>query len=160
MVRTLRIGLGTAILWFNVDQITKWWALQHLTRADAAVTEFLNLVLVRNTGVTFGMLSDVSPWVLLSAMVGVLVLLLATMARTESRVSIVALGLVAGGASGNIADPVRHAAVTDFLDVHVGQWHWPAFNAADIGIVCGVAILLLDGHIAQRNGRERGGRPR
>jgi signal peptidase II len=62
-----------------------------------------------------------------------------------------ALGLIAGGAIGNIYDRMRQGAVTDFIDLHLGAWHWPTFNTADIAIVVGAAILIADSfHSAPR----------
>jgi signal peptidase II len=65
------------------------------------------------------------------------------MSRAATPASARALALAIGGALGNVVDRMRHGAVTDFLDLHVGRWHWPAFNAADVGIVFGIAVLLL-----------------
>ena len=59
-----------------------------------------------------------------------------------------ALGAVIGGAVGNVIDRLRYGAVADFLDFHMGQWHWPAFNLADSAIVLGVAVLVADAFIA------------
>jgi signal peptidase II len=56
----------------------------------------------------------------------------------------VALGLVIGGAVGNVVDRIRWGAVADFLDFHLAGWHWPAFNVADSAIVVGVGLLLLE----------------
>ena len=63
--------------------------------------------------------------------------------RTDRKLSGAAIGLIISGALGNIADRIRWGAVTDFLDFHVGQYHWPAFNLADVAIVGGVVLLLL-----------------
>ena len=56
----------------------------------------------------------------------------------------IALGAIAGGAIGNVIDRLRFGAVVDFIDAHVGDWHWYVFNVADAAIVCGVAALVLD----------------
>jgi signal peptidase II len=72
------------------------------------------------------------------------------LARTESPLLAVAIGLIVGGAIGNVADRVRLGAVVDFLDFHLGSWHWPAFNLADSAICLGVAAMLLDGLLLQR----------
>lgn len=55
----------------------------------------------------------------------------------------VAIGLIVGGALGNATDRLRRGAVPDFLDFHLGNWHWPAFNMADVGVVCGTSLLML-----------------
>jgi len=64
------------------------------------------------------------------------------------------LALVLGGAIGNLVDRVRLGYVVDFIDVHVGGWHYPAFNVADSAITCGVILLLLDALLLSRTPRE------
>jgi signal peptidase II len=75
----------------------------------------------------------------------VLVWLLVWLWRAQGRLIGAALGLIVGGAIGNIIDRYRFGAVFDFLDFHAFGWHWPAFNVADSAIVIGVGLLLLDG---------------
>jgi len=72
------------------------------------------------------------------------------LSRVESSLLAVAIGLVIGGAIGNVIDRLRFGAVVDFLDFHVGSWHWPAFNIADSAICVGVAVMLLDGLLLRR----------
>ena len=72
----------------------------------------------------------------------------------QTRLVAAALGLLIGGALGNVLDRLRHGAVTDFLDFHLGAYHWPAFNLADVAIVSGVALLLLDGFRAPQEQRQ------
>lgn len=107
------------------------------------ITGFFNLVLGRNTGVSFGLLGEARPWVLVAFATAVIVVLIIWMSRAENRLTAGALGLIVGGAVGNVLDRLRHG-VTDFLDFYVGQWHWPSFNMADVGIVCGAGLLLLE----------------
>ena len=76
--------------------------------------------------------------------------LLTWLRRAGSRLIAVSLGLVIGGAAGNIVDRITYGAVFDFLDFHVGEWHWPAFNLADSGITIGVILLLADGLLGGR----------
>jgi signal peptidase II len=84
------------------------------------------------------------PWWGLAVLgLAVVTLLSVWLWRTRTRLSGAAIGLIIGGALGNIADRIRWGAVTDFLDFHVGQYHWPAFNVADVAIVSGVGLLLL-----------------
>ena len=61
-----------------------------------------------------------------------------------------ALGLIIGGAVGNIVDRLRFGAVADFLDFHIGAYHWPAFNLADASITVGIALLLIDALLIRR----------
>ena len=143
-------GLLAGLLVLAADQGSKAWVLHglDLPRAGRIVLlPVLNLTFVRNRGVTFGLLSDFGPWghlalaALALAVVAVLVLWLR---RTASPVVAIALGAVAGGALGNVIDRLRFGAVMDFIDVHIGAWHWYVFNVADAAIVCGVAALVLE----------------
>ena len=72
------------------------------------------------------------------------------LSRVESSMLAVAIGLIIGGAVGNVIDRICLGAVVDFLDFHVGSWHWPAFNVADSAICIGVAVMLLDGLLLRR----------
>jgi len=141
----LRIGVPIAVFWLVVDQVTKWWILDHVMDPPRVIpiTGFFNIVLGHNTGVSFGLFGGAPAWSLVVVSSAVVVVLLIWMTRVDDRLSTIALGLVAGGGTGNLLDRLRHGGVTDFLDFYVGQWHWPAFNMADVGIVCGVGILLL-----------------
>ncbi|MFC7693690.1 signal peptidase II [Paeniroseomonas aquatica] len=107
---------------------------------------FLDLVLVHNRGVTFGLLASDHPagrWLLILLTGTITVALLVWLRRAQNRTQAAALGLIIGGALGNLMDRLRHGAVTDFLDFHAQGYHWPAFNLADSGIVLGVALLLI-----------------
>lgn len=145
-----------AAAWYVLDQGTKWWILDHVMIPPRAIeiTPFFNVVLGRNTGVSFGLLTGVGlpPWALALFSGGVAVILLVWFGRTTSALVLTGLGLIVGGALGNATDRVRHGAVTDFLDFHVAGWHWPAFNMADVGIVCGVFFLVLDGLVVRQSG--------
>ena len=72
------------------------------------------------------------------------------LSRVSNPLLAVAIGLIIGGAVGNVVDRIRHGAVVDFLDFHIGYWHWPAFNFADSAICLGVATMLLDGLLLHR----------
>ncbi|QJA06067.1 signal peptidase II [Thermosulfurimonas marina] len=105
---------------------------------------FLSLVKVRNQGIAFGLFREASLglfWTLAGLAVAGLILWLG---RTEKdRGKRVALGLIAGGALGNGIDRLWHGAVFDFVDLHLGPYHWPAFNLADAAIVLGLLLYLL-----------------
>ncbi|WP_426960367.1 signal peptidase II [Muricoccus radiodurans] len=144
-----RLGLPVALAALLVDQVTKAWALDALWppySPGIVVLPVLNLRLGFNTGVTFGMFAGgpaSSVWILSGVALAVVTWLLVWMWRSTSRLEVPALGLIVGGAIGNVADRLRRGAVTDFLDAHYEGWHWPTFNMADVGIVCGVGMLLL-----------------
>ena len=151
---TLRSGLAVAGLLFAADQASKWWVLEVLRLPEArnvpvlALGPFgLDLSMVWNRGVTFGLLSGDGPWnhlILALLAAAIAVFLLRWLARAETRTVAVALGAVIGGAVGNVVDRLRFGAVVDFVDAHAWGWHWYVFNIADAGIVCGVATLIAD----------------
>jgi lipoprotein signal peptidase len=78
--------------------------------------------------------------------------------RSESWLTAVALGAIAGGAVGNVIDRLRFGAVVDFIRAHVGVWSWPVFNLADAAIVCGVAALVIGSQWGRRGNEEGGGK--
>ena len=150
----LRLGLGVALLLLAVDQASKWWILEVVRLPDLrnlplfAIGPFgLDLTMVWNRGVTFGLLSGDGPLnhiILALVAAAIALFLLRWMARAETRLVAGALGAVIGGAVGNVVDRLRFGAVVDFVDAHAWGWHWYVFNLADAAIVCGVAVLLVD----------------
>jgi len=150
-------GFIRALLWllvaalvFVLDWHTKQWAGENLVlyRPDH-VTSWLNLTLAHNYGAAFSMLSDAGGWqrwlftALASAVTLVLLVWLFRLGHDEWRVGL-ALGLIIGGAVGNLADRVLLGYVVDFIDVYYRDWHWPAFNLADSAITCGIVLMLVD----------------
>ena len=144
----LRLGLAVAAVILAADQATKWWILEVVRLPEIGrivVTPFLNLTMVWNRGVTFGLLAGEAwwhAWVLAAVALGVAAALLAWLARAPDRWTALAIGLVLGGAIGNVIDRVRFGAVADFVDLHAFGWHWYVFNLADSAIVVGVGLLL------------------
>ena len=111
-----------------------------------SLTSFLNLTLGFNSGVSFGPFSDFFtqyPALLMGVSVGIAFLLLVWASGTKNLMKAAALGLISGGAIANVWDRIQRGAVTDFIDFHVGEWHWPAFNLADIAIALGAAGLVI-----------------
>lgn len=142
-------GCLAAALVLIVDQATKWLILSVLMNPPQRIpiTDFLNLVLVFNRGVSFGMLSEGPNWVAIALMIFAMVLsaaLCVWMWHADKLLLGIALGLVVGGAIGNVVDRILHGAVVDFVDFHVAGYHWPAFNVADSAITLGVVILIFD----------------
>ena len=154
----MRLGLAMAALLLAADQASKWWVLEVLDLPGrgslplvAAGPLGLDLTMVWNRGVTFGLLSGDGPLnhiILALVAAAIAGFLLRWMAHAETRAIAAALGAVVGGAIGNVIDRLRFGAVVDFVDAHVttasGGWHWYVFNIADAGIVCGVVVLLAD----------------
>ncbi len=133
-----------------LDQWSKWWlegTLEPHERIEV-VPGFFDLVHVQNTGIAFGLFPAGRE------LLGTLILTLLGLAaltvvavyyrRTSEREALLlaALALVLGGAVGNLVDRIMQRAVTDFLDVYVGAYHWPAFNVADSAVTLGIACLL------------------
>lgn len=153
-------GLVISVLVVVADQAVKAWILEHVMLPPRVieVTSFFNLVLTWNRGVSFGLFNNESPynaWVLPLIAVGIVGMLLAWMARNDDRLVRVCLGLIIGGAVGNLIDRIRFGAVADFLDFHVWGWHWPAFNIADSAISIGVALLIAESLFSPGERRKR-----
>ena len=145
---------GLAVL--VADQASKWWVLHGIELPEIGrvfLLPVLNLTMVWNRGVTFGLLTGFGTWsyLLLAAIALAVVAALGVwLRRAESPVVALSLGAIAGGAIGNVIDRLRFGAVVDFIDVHVGEWHWYVFNVADAAIVCGVAALILESQWPKR----------
>lgn len=143
------LGLVVALLTFTADQLCKWYLIHLVDIANhpLKITGFFNLVMVWNRGISFGMLADhgTARVLLLIALTLLIVIILLRWLWQSTRTRLSAgLGLVIGGALGNIIDRALYGAVADFFDFHVWGYHWPAFNIADSAIVLGVAILVWD----------------
>ncbi|KAB2775302.1 signal peptidase II [Brucella anthropi] len=153
----LRLGLPLALGGFFIDQATKWWVLNHVMNPPQVipVTGFFNLVLGFNTGVSFGLFGQAPAWLLMAFTLAIVAGLLVWIHRSDSRLTASALGLVVGGALGNLLDRLRQGAVTDFLDFYIGSYHWPAFNLADVAIVCGGGLLLVESVLARGKTKAR-----
>jgi signal peptidase II len=133
------------------DQVTKLAALDRLQLGVpiTVIDGWLSLTLVLNPGLAFGLLGGVpAKWRWLVAALSLVAL--AVLARVALRVlpdggwpGRLAIGLIFGGAVGNLIDRARFGAVVDFVDVHWRGWHWPAFNVADSAITVGVVLLAL-----------------
>ncbi|MBV9784148.1 MAG: signal peptidase II [Acidisphaera sp.] len=161
------LGLAAALAVLAADQASKWWVLDiiHLPeRGQIVLLPMLNLTMVWNHGVTFGLLNGFGPlgsWLLAAGSLAIVAALAAWMRRAEAPLVVVALGAIGGGAIGNVIDRLRFGAVVDFIHAHAYGWSWYVFNVADAAIVCGVAALVLDS-VLQRPSDDRlaGARPR
>jgi len=147
LARVVTIAAVVVIL----DQITKLIVLQRLVPGVpiVLVDGFLAFTLVMNTGLAFGLLAGIPAgwrWLVgLLSLVALVVLLRVALRILPSGGwrEQAAIGLIFGGAIGNLIDRTRFGAVVDFVDVYVRDWHWPAFNVADSAITVGVAALAL-----------------
>ena len=159
--RRLYWGAGVTVL--VLDLITKYLAEQHLLRSSGreVLGEWFQLRLVYNPGAAFGLdLGPYSRWIFMVVALVALVALfrMAQDAQVGDWFRQLALGLVSGGALGNLVDRIRSTqGVVDFLDVGVGQWRWPTFNVADMAVSCGAVALAISLWREDARREERGG---
>jgi len=146
----VRLAALVALAVVLADQATKAVIERTLLLHETIpLTPFFALSYVRNTGAAFGVLAAAPVGIRLPLFLTVTVIATAAVVsylrRTpaDQRWRVAALGAVLGGALGNLLDRVRYGEVVDFLDLHWGELHWPAFNLADAAITVGVAIVLL-----------------
>jgi signal peptidase II len=161
---TVRLGLIIAVLIIIADQISKYLILDRLfvageickgyTRNPPIVlTDFLNFILVCNKGISFGVLNRDSaflPWIFSALSIVIVIVLLIWLWRSRLRFPAIAIGLVIGGALGNVIDRVRFGGVVDFVNFHIGSWNFAIFNVADAAISIGVVLLLADSLFTRR----------
>ena len=150
-VRTSRIGLGAALVVLILDILTKGWAMSALSDGrDIHIFWTLHFALTHNEGMAFSTGTNVGPFIGMLAIV-VIAILIFTLRKQSSVISLVATGCIIGGAIGNVLDRVfrgsgfMDGAVVDFIDL---RW-WPVFNVADIGIVCGAIAVAYSMIVSQ-----------
>jgi len=147
-----------------LDQATKAVIIRtlRLGQGIAVVPGFFDIVYVLNPGAAFGFLAGLSDgirnplFILISVAAVILIVVYYTRYLRSHRLVSAALGLILGGAVGNLIDRLRYGMVVDFLDVHVFQYHWPAFNVADSAISIGVSLMILDMLLDWRHSRSNG----
>jgi signal peptidase II len=154
-----RLGLLAGLITLALDQANKWWMLDVYRigeRGRVAVAPFLDLVYVKNIGISYSLFDqDSYDGQLMLAGFGTLatVALWVWLARGgANRLMALSLGLIMGGALGNAIDRVRLGGVADFFSLHALGFYWYVFNVADVAIVAGVAGLLYDSFLASRKG--------
>jgi signal peptidase II len=164
MSRLGRLALILAALVIAADQAVKWWILYGLQLpllVSRQVFGPLYLTMVWNSGVSFGFLQaqhDLVRWLLAAFSIVVATLLVFWVRRAERGLFAVAVGLVIGGAIGNVIDRIRLGAVADFMDVSRLYFPW-VFNVADSAISIGIGLLLLDMLIQDNRERAEAARP-
>jgi signal peptidase II len=128
--------------WFETQTFEGW--------THELIHHFIYLVHSRNPGIAFGVFADsASPWtrvILVTGSVAVIVGIswLLVSLKTGTALTAAGLALLLGGATGNVTDRILHGAVTDFFEVWLGSYRWPAFNVADSAITIGAILILLD----------------
>lgn len=158
MKKNLIIFIVCAAAVIAIDQLTKAVITEKLFMygTHKVIDGFFNLVYVMNPGAAFGFLSRTPELFRYSFFIGITVLamllIIYYLVKSENEKAIItlSLALIFGGAVGNLIDRIRFGAVVDFLDFYIGNWHWPAFNAADSAITVGAALMLWEMIIARR----------
>jgi signal peptidase II len=144
------IGLVVALLAFAADQGHKYWMLdiyRIAERAPVTITSYFDLVMAWNKGVSYGLFAQhgtAGRLVLIAVSLVAVTGLLIWMANSLARLAGLSMGLIIGGALGNLTDRIVHGAVADFFHFHYAGYSWYIFNLADVAIVAGVIGLLLD----------------
>lgn len=148
--------LSKGLLLYLITGTVPWrgaaWDIVPVPYLMTHVCDVFNIVFTWNPGTSFSLfraLGESAPIVLVVATAFVIGFILRYLFVRADGYERIPLALIAGGALGNLIDRIRFGAVVDFLDFHIGGWHWPAFNIADICIVVGVGLYLLNMYLAR-----------
>lgn len=144
----MKKGLTTALIVLISDQISKQLVLDFFTTRDEVfkITDFFNLVLRFNRGISFSLFhkgGPLTPWILTLVSLSVCGVIIHWIKQEKNPKNVIFFGMILGGALGNVVDRIRFGAVVDFLDFHIGQYAWPAFNVADSAICVGAFLLIF-----------------
>lgn len=157
-----RFGALTALGVFVADQLSKLWILFWVRLEDTGpwqLLPFMEFVMVWNRGISYGLFqqtSDLGRWLLVALSIAAAIWLGFWLRRSVRKPEALALGLIIGGALGNVIDRIAYGAVADFVHFYWGNFSWYVFNIADAAIVVGVAVLLYDAiAIEMKQKRER-----
>jgi signal peptidase II len=149
------LGFSAALITLLLDQATKLYTLfiyDLPVKEPVAFAPFVNLIVVWNRGISYGLFqqnSELGRWGLIAISILAAIGLSLWIRRTSAKLLAVSLGLIAGGAIGNVIDRLAYGAVFDFIQIHVGSWSWYVFNVADAAIVAGVVGLLYDSFVLE-----------
>jgi signal peptidase II len=155
----LGILIASLIIFFDLFTKDQVFYLLHdfrgsnyAVKTQIKLTEFFSLVYVNNNGISFGMFSETENAREIFAFLqgSIATILIVWLWRIKVKHLAIAVGLIIGGAFGNVIDRIQNGGVTDFLDFHIASYHWPAFNLADSAIFIGVAIVLFDEFIIKK----------
>jgi len=146
--RNIETGVAFAIFCLLADQLHKFMMLDILDFENIRimeVTPFLNLVMVWNRGISFGLFQDIeNSNYFFIGFTSIIILIIFFMLRcAKTKAEAIGYGMIIGGAIGNLTDRIRLGAVADFFDFHIVGKHWPAFNIADSCVFIGAAILIF-----------------
>src|SRR6478672_3795285 len=154
-----RLGVLIALVIFGLDQFAKYWVtgplgINHIGD-QLVLLPIFNFTYTENNGISLGLLNattEIGRWMLVGLTCAIAIGVAFWMGREKNRIDQMALGLVLGGALGNILDRVRHGYVTDFADLHFGEWRpFLIFNVGDAAISIAVVILLLRAFLSRKD---------
>ena len=142
------IYFGITLFIFLADRISKLYmlsVLEDLGFVDISINSYINLILVWNTGIGFGLLNFEANlfYHFISGLIAIIILVIVYICIQADRFEKISYAMVIGGAIGNLYDRLSYFAVPDFIDIHIGNYHWFTFNIADIFITIGITILLI-----------------
>ncbi len=148
-IKSMTPWVALAVIVFAIDFLTKSIVLQNFYYGERLpITSFFNLVLVYNYGAAFSFLATSGGWqvALFSAIaiIAVCVCSYLLYKHAHEKLFSLSVALIMGGAIGNLFDRIIYGYVIDFLDFHYLHWHWPAFNVADMAIVVGAGLMILE----------------
>ena len=157
------INLITVISIFLIDRISKIYVIKldnNFNGAEIFSSNFLNIYLIWNEGIAFGLLSmaDSELYNFISILISVIILVIIFMIFRAEGIKKFALLMILGGAIGNLYDRIIFGAVPDFIDFHIGNFHWFIFNFADVFITVGVFFMILiefAGNNKDKSGHEK-----
>jgi signal peptidase II len=156
MTTPARLGALIALATLILDQVLKLYFLfadPLSLREPLVLAPFLNLIVVWNRGISYGLFqqhSEFGRWALVLLSIVAAVALSVWLRRASNRLLGASLGLIVGGAIGNAIDRVAYGAVFDFIHFHIGSFSWYVFNIADAAIVAGVVGLLYDSFVLEK----------
>jgi signal peptidase II len=153
------LGFIVALVVFALDQLVKWWVTGPLAvdheGAIFYILPWFQFTYTENNGISLGLLNATTPvgrWMLVAVTSAIAIGVAVWMTREKNRIDQVALGMVLGGALGNILDRTRHGYVVDFADLHFGAWRpFLIFNVGDAAISIAVVILLLRAFVSRKD---------
>jgi signal peptidase II len=156
-----RLGFGVALVIFALDQLVKWWVTGPLMLREVGQIVLLpifNFTYTENNGISLGLLNATNPvgrWMLVALTGAIAIGVAYWIGKEKNRIDQVALGMVLGGALGNILDRIRFGYVVDFADLHFGTFRpFLVFNVGDAAISIGVVILLLRAFLTRKEQSE------
>ena len=142
------INLSLVLLIFLLDRFSKIYVIyldKKFLGSEIFSSKFLNITLIWNEGIAFGLLSFDRMYFynILTLIIGIIILVLIIMARNSNGLKRYSLSVIIGGAIGNLLDRIVFSAVPDFIDFHIGNFHWFIFNVSDIFITLGIISLII-----------------